>query len=291
MSKHSCAGITLIELLVSLVLSAGLLLSVLHLLSHSQASYQLHINQTTQLQTERYLAQRFTNAIHHAGFLGCSTITRTVFHNQLMIPAPFALEAIHAYHINNNPQLPQVLKENAALGTEALQIQYLDRPYAELTQPMKSPTDILHISSTKGFSKNDAVIISDCEDTDLFSISQMGNRYGTLNHALGNNRSNDLSKSYTPPAIVGHVTHVLFYIRKPNEKTTNANGLYFEQNNYSSEIVSDIDNLTLMFQTVKKTNWVTLTAVKNWQQVTAIKIELIYHNGAQQTIIASLRNL
>jgi len=83
MQRFYCAGLSLLELMLGLLLGSLLLLSGIYLLQDTMHSYQQQQKAIRTLENTRYLDYWFSQAIHMAGYFGCHNLHDTIISSSL----------------------------------------------------------------------------------------------------------------------------------------------------------------------------------------------------------------
>ena len=283
MYRRKNCGLTLIELLVAMLLSSIVLLTAYTLLNYQQHYFTQHKAQIQLEQNKRFAQFMLSNAIRQAGFFGCRALANSKITNHSSFD-PTKLFAVFSYQAIGNswrPSLPRGIKVKP--GTDVLAIIYVNPNTALLSTVMLNPADNITLNKTSLFTSGDSVVISDCEQADVFTISQINGYKKQLYHSMA------LSHAYNIPAEVGQLMYYLFYIQ-PDDT------LYMLDNSkIPEELVEHIDSLTLLFATQEAPrNFITASAINHWGEVHSIEITLGFSDGAAKTenysFITSLRN-
>ena len=288
--RKNC-GLTLIELLIAMLLSSVILFTAYSLLNYQQHYFAQHQQQVHLEQNKRFAQFVLSNALHQAGYFGCRSLAHSKVTNHSKFD-PTKLVAIFAYQAIGNSWLPTLPKEiKAKKGTDVLAIIYEAPHTALLTIPMLNPTDNITLHETSIFKTGDIAVMNDCDQADIFTISQINGFKKQLHHTSA------LSKAYAQPTEVGQLLYYLFYIqpKNPNDKDS-ADDLYvLDQSNIPEELVDHVDDLQLQFATHDSPhNYVTANAIHNWLKVHSVEVELVLSSKNQATqnysFITSLRN-
>jgi len=293
-----CAGMSLIELLLSLLLSNILLLSIINLLSHTFKDYQQQQQQIRQLESWRTLDFIFSHAIHMAGFFGCRSRLTSQVHNNLRDPnltESYIIDlinthlALNAYHVTRSNTVPVFIRRNAKPDSDAFIVSNLDTNTTVLQQDMSSADGMLKLQDKLLLKDRDILIINDCQDTDIFTIDSKNT---TKRQWLSSLRpTNKLSKAYLHGAQIGKFTWQLFYLRKTKGNSSTYSLYRREQQSRSDNLLDKVQNMRLYVALQHHlADYIPVAQVQNWQQVEKVKIEITRQNGKQHVFFITLRN-
>lgn len=296
MYRRKNCGLTLIELLIATVLSSLILLTAYSLLNYQQHYFQKHQQQIQVEQNKRFAQFILSQTIWQAGFLGCRSLSTSQLDNHLtnnnFISQQKPIVAIFAYQAIGNswrPALPTGI--NAKPGTDVLQLVYMQPHNTALSVAMTNPAEAITVNNASLFKPNDRVIISDCEQADLFTISKINGSKKQLLHSIS------LSKAYVLPSEIGELSYILFYIqpKDPDDKNSDAALYMLDQSNLAEELITNVTGLHFLFATQNAPrNYVTANAINDWSQVHSVEIKLSLSAGHQKSesysFITSLRN-
>lgn len=299
MRQLRCAGMSLIELMLSLLLGSILLLSVINLLSHAVKDYQQQQQQIRQLENRRILDFIFSRSIHMAGFFGCRSYLHTQLHNHLhdaKLYKPSALQASQVTQGNAvSAFISQFIPKNAKLkpNSDVFIVSNLDTNTTVLQQDMESAAAPLKLQDKLSLKKNDIVIIDDCQNMDAFAISSIsGSKNIILHHTRSSlNTSDKLSKAYLRGAQLGKFTWQLFYLRKTKDKPLIYGLFRQDQSGRSEELLDNVQNMRVYVALDDQlSDYIPVVQVQNWQRVAKVKINITLQNGKQNTFFIGLRN-
>ena len=229
MQPIRCAGISLIELMLSLLLGSILLLSAINLLAHTVKGYQQQQRQIHQLEKLRMLDFIFSRAIHMAGFFGCRSRFSLQPHNNLRSSklanryiasnATFP-PALLAYHVTEDNQIPIFIRQHAKPDSDVLIVSHLDTNTTVLQQNMFYATSPLQLRDKLSLKINTIVLVNDCENADVFAVSNISDDKGvTLRHQHSVlNATDKLSKAYLQGTQLGKCTCQLFYLNRTKKQ-------------------------------------------------------------------------
>ena len=306
MSRFYYAGLSLIELMISLALSSIILLASMHLLQHTSRIYQQQQQYIQILEKIRYLEFIFTDTIHMAGFLGCHTFQHTHIHSSLKnwnLLGPYTGKidhfpaAIMAYQVKQNAFIPSFIRQHAKKNSDILIVSNLSPHTTPLQQTIDNPDEPLAINNKLSFKKNDIAVINDCHQADIFAISSLnGSKNILLRHNISaKNKTKQLSAVYAAGAQIGEFNWKMFYLRQVSKKPIQYGLFLRAQNGRAEEISRDIDNFQLYFATATNQQlYLPIDLIKDFTKIKKVKIILTLRTSIKkkQKVIfyVSLRN-
>lgn len=155
--RHKIKGLSLIELMIVLTLSSGVVFSGFYLLQHTAIFSQKQRDQTNSMQQQRYAQAMITKLIRMAGYLPCGNQTGFV-----------GIE-----------------------GTDnSILLRFADPKFRVLTQNMQSNHSSLHIQPKLKNKANTDLVITDCQTTNIVP------RYSQLTKVFNQNSLVSTIKSY-----------------------------------------------------------------------------------------------
>ena len=185
---HRQQGVTLVELMIALAI--GLLVTVAMLKVYVDASGMYRFNEGLARVQEngRFALEFIRRDARVAGFWGCNSNAK---------PNPGIKEASDAYidvdryitGTEGGDNDPDSITFRSATGSGSL-----------VTVGMSNTGDNVTVEIPNALKKNMAVLISDCENGDVFQITDISG--SALAHAAGANASPNLSKAYAAGARV-----------------------------------------------------------------------------------------
>lgn len=151
--KYFIRGVTLLEMMLSLLLSMSLLMMLTTIYLATVKNNSAQIAYTTIQENGRLAMQILFRHIHAAGYIGCARLTED-----------FPLQNYLQYSLQSN---------NKITGTESeITLKSASIESAYLQQSM-SNVSVLLLSSNVHFKRNDIVVISDCKSAEIFQIKSI----------------------------------------------------------------------------------------------------------------------
>lgn len=271
-SRRRILGLTLIELMVSMVIALILLLAVSRLFVVSRSTYTLEEGLARVQESGRFALEFLSQDIRMAGYAGCSAnLSSSSVHNiaSSTSAAVFNSDGIQGYKptcttctgaLSEWPGLPTEYFSSGIMpvgGTDILVIQRGDTISTHLSGNLDTTNANIQILSTASVAANlspgDIVMISDCKNADIFKANNVSSGSGTttISHTAGN-ISNTLSTAYqTDAQIMKLVTHIYFIGRRDND-TSVAPSLYRKElgnggSLTTAELVEGVEDMKLIY--------------------------------------------
>jgi len=225
-------GLSLVELMVALGISSILLLGMSTIYLDSRKTDKLGTSLARIQETGRFAINFLAKDIRMAGYQGCADPedlqlniiarnppTATMFENSLR-----GFEVDDGTWANGTEFDNTNIEADALIGSDVIGIQGATAADTQLTGNMAPNNANIQITTNPmGFQQGDIVIIADCENADMFRITN--NPSGgniTLTHAGGTNTASKLSSVYTTSASIMSFESVVYYVA--NTGRTNSRG-------------------------------------------------------------------
>lgn len=214
-------GLSLVELLIALALSATLILGIFTVYMDSSQTSRLSTSLARIQEAARIGVDIIARDLRMVGFQGCADpddVTMNVIANNPPTSDFFATtlrswEVTGANWADGTEFDGHAIETNARVGSDVIAIQRGEIANVEITGNMNATNANIQVAGgdISLFSKNDLVLISDCESADLFRISSEPSS-GTWAHANNVNSSNRLSQAYNENARVMRFSSAIYYV-------------------------------------------------------------------------------
>ncbi len=294
MSFKKQQGLSLIELMISLLLSLIVIAAVIQVFLSSRQMYRVQTAKAHIQENGRYAMHVLSDKLLHVGYQGCGSfqIADNEVNNTLNTPNDYLwnftvpIQGAEATGPNLWTPTLDASISNPVAGSDVITVRTINQPEIRVTQhPGGTPpgSAVIKVASGNLLQQSDIVMVTDCESAAIFQITNANpNTSGNLVHNEGNttspgNVTKALGKNYTG----GWISRILttsFYVRN------NADGipaLYMKQGSNSvEELVSGVESLQLEYgidndgdgsaDTYRSAN-----AVADWSQVVSIAIDLV----------------
>lgn len=214
--QRRCAGLTLVELMIAMVLSLVLMGGVLTIFASGKTTHQLQSGLATVQENGRHALYLLVRDIRGAGFGGCAGIVPTNV-NVIANDPPDNISSFTGEEVlwgmndvsGANPY-------NAVAGTDVIRVRGAGDSLIGLVGNTVPVNANIQTTVAKGFfEQDDILMITDCVSTDIFratTVSQSGTK-STIAHSNSRNTSNFLSKPYGQDAFVMQFKSNTYFIR------------------------------------------------------------------------------
>lgn len=214
-------GLSIVELMVALALGLLLISGIVHLFVGSKSTNSM-LHGISQIQENgRISIERLKMNLRMAGHMGCSNLGLT-------IPNPVIPAAVFRFDLNsvvqgtNNAAVGN--PDNAVAGTDVLTIITTRAADTALKVNMAAKnSDLVLTDNPNRIQAGDMVVITDCENTDIFVASEVidTTTETTIKHKMfeadgttaTQNSSDELSKDYRDNALITSVQQVTYAIQ------------------------------------------------------------------------------
>jgi type IV pilus assembly protein PilW len=214
-------GLSLIELLVALALSATLILGIFTVYMDSSQTSRLSTSLARIQESARIGVDIIARDLRMVGFQGCADpddVTMNVIADNPPTSDFFAT-TLRAWEVTGpnwaaGTEFDDLsIESNARVGSDVIAVQRGEIANVELTGNVTSVNANVQVAGAdvNQFSQNDMVLISDCESADLFRISSTPSS-GTWAHASNVNSSNNLSQAYNEDSRVMRFSSTIYYV-------------------------------------------------------------------------------
>ncbi|WP_372879822.1 PilW family protein [Spongiibacter marinus] len=291
MPKHQ-QGLGLVELMISITLGLLLSAAIIQAFVATRSSYRVQ-EAISQIQVASRYANHFLGKdLRMAGYMGCAS--RGIEPNIVASNPDADVQFDETTAVRGFDNLAQNNAFDAVAGTDAITIRMASNISAQLTGNMTSDNANVQVSAnTLGFIKDDYIMITDCEASDLFRATTVSESSGkvTIAHANTNNTTNRLSKAYGPDAEILAFESVSYFIRDTGRTTSDGNpihGLFVQRRTAAqggtipdpAELVDGVENMQLTYgEDTDGDNNVDVyrdaANVASWGNVLSIRVELL----------------
>jgi len=275
--RQYSAGLSLIELMVALAVSAIMLLGVTTIYTASKRSYQINSEMAAIQENARYALHTLTNEIRMAGTTGCQNIDSIKMQvlsspppagfSNTTAPGDDGIHRVSTFNLNSyltghtynggawSPPFEAGLEPtNFVAGTDAITIRNVSACSARVNSDNGNN---LNVTGNCTFNDGDVVIVADCQSADMFTVTGPpgnGNPY-TLSYNGAANDPNTLSgkEEKYEGAMVFKANTAVYYLGQDNgvpptglyvRRLTNIGGAYIPQ---QSLLIPNVDDLVITY--------------------------------------------
>jgi type IV pilus assembly protein PilW len=185
--KNACpnglqSGFTLIEIMVAMLIGVFLIGGTLQIFISTRQTYRMQENLSRLQENGRFAMDFISRDMRMAGFQGCRAVadvqpdTTTI---GASIIAPQANTVITGSEASVDTWMPALQASLIPVipGTDVITVLHGDSCGGNLAVAMAASTDALQVSATNtcGINANDAVLIADCTNAEIFRATTSGN--------------------------------------------------------------------------------------------------------------------
>lgn len=228
-------GMTLIELMIAITLSLILLAGVLQIFIGNKQTYRVQDAMARLQENGRFAVKFITKDIRMAGFMGCASINSidSPPSNIADVDGDGAADTVSNFTGNGlqgweSSSLPVTISNTQSLtvgttvgtvlaGTDSINVKRGSDTGVRLSGNMTTVNaNIQMLASTVNgmFSADDILMITDCENSDIFAANNVSNgaTTTTIAHSNAVNIGNSLSTTYGSDAEVMSMVNTVYYI-------------------------------------------------------------------------------
>lgn len=238
--KHH-SGFSLLEILLSVTLSAILILTVLQAFTVTKQLRRKQQALTSIMHQGRFVATVMKYAILQAGYTGCRHLHAVGF--KLINPAPtlFSLIPYQIKHAGRHTKIgsKRLLPDSDYLQTEAMS-------QAETIQSYNAKQRRIIVSRQTRFKKNQWLMISDCKQAQIFQIAKLKKR----KHSQVIISQQALLTHFSNHSQLGFYQKNSFFIANTTRRYLGKpiTALYQQQNNKRHELIENVQGLAITKQ-------------------------------------------
>lgn len=276
-------GLSLIELMVAMILTLILVSGVITIFISNKATYLTQDGLSRVQESGRFGLTFLSESIRWAGYSGCGNLDSTNVHIQADPPPAggFSLAgALVGYEGGAGWTNPTTITHVA--GTDVFNIKGLDPGSLTLVGNMATDNANIQVGSNPdNYQAGDILMITDCQDADVFcagTVSQSGGTV-TIPHPSSCNLTPMLSKAYQDDAMVARFMDITFFI---GVNPSGNPSLYRVANGVTQELVEGIRDMQITYgvDTIDDDDWVVddyrpANTVADWAQVRSVRLGLI----------------
>mgnify|MGYP003116605151 CR=1 FL=1 len=259
-------GLSLVELMITLALSSALILGIFTVYLDSSRTGRLSNSLARVQESSRIAVDILARDLRMVGFQGCAD-PFAVNMNIIADNPPtgdFLQTTLRVWEVDGANWADGTefdgtsIETDAVIGSDVIAIQRGETVPIEVTGNMSATNANIQVAGqTELFSQNDMVLISDCENADLFRISSQPDS-NTWAHAQNVNSDNRLSQAYNDSARILRFSSNAYYVRDTGRVDNFGNpirGLYRARNNLLNsatpdfqidEMVEGVENLQVL---------------------------------------------
>ena len=236
-------GFSLVEMMIAMTISLIIILAVTQIFISSRATYSYTEGLSRIQESGRFAVDFLAQDIRMAGYSGCARRLDSANVNNIVKDKKKAVDydkaGMEVYRYTGSggsglgdwtPALPDIAGANPGYFsagevepfTDVLVSKYGASIDATITAPADKTANLKVLSTPEtdsAFTQNDVLMITDCNNADMFSITNTVNTSGTeltFAHGSGGNTSNRLANDYDTRAEILRWESRIYYIGKPD---------------------------------------------------------------------------
>lgn len=255
--KHVQAGITLVELLITITLGLFFLNGLVSLYASHKASYQFNEAISRLQENGRTAMHWLVQDIRIAGYIGCPRLNDVKL-NSADFSVATRLAGWHAHNSTTTLPYPSVINKTV-MNSDVVLIQ-------------TAGTKAIRPSLVKNnFEMGAKLIIADCNKAEIFTLAA--------------NKNFNLTNNYQHDAEIRQLHKIIYYVAKSQH--TNKAGqpiyaLYRRDLNapatIPSELIEGVENMQIeygLLDEASKVNYLSADSVTDWRKVRSVKVTLL----------------
>lgn len=282
-------GVTLVELMISLVIGLLVLGGVTYVFFASRTTYTYNETLSRIQENGRIALDSLNFDIRMAGYFGCGKAD--------LIPINVIANTPPVTKIDGGTGIMGYTYGDAQAGfvdfgvlkgvanSDVVVVRRASNVLVNLLPNYDPVNANIHIDrNPDGFKANDVLLITDCSIGDLFragNVSQESkpNSQVTVTHASNANTPNRLSKAYSSDAQLMRFLEIAYFVRETSRKTRGGKSivsLFRRVNGADQEIVDGVEDLRAFYSTdgvnfrPKES-----VGVAEWRDVVAVRVHLL----------------
>ncbi len=280
-------GMSLIELMISLVIGSLILGAMTFVFFQSRTSYTYNETMSRNQENARIALDALSHDIRMSGFIGCGKLDLIPIKVIAKTPPVSELsgqKALEGYRYDGGED---PLIGSGASGSDVFVMFRGSSQAVNLAGSLElTSADIELESNPDSIVVEDALLITDCVVGDLFRASKVeGEGPITIGHGVAQNSSAALSKTYGPDAQVMRLMSIAFFLRE-TARTNNSGrpifALFRQVNGVDEEVVDGVADLRFFYALEDDpTDYVVAADVVDWGEVVAVRVHLLMSTQEQ----------
>lgn len=288
-------GFSMVELMVAIVVSLLLMTGTIQIFANNKQTYRVQEALSRLQENGRFAVNLLTKDIRMAGFAGCGDIgvaTNIADVDGDGVPDQAGDVSTAGIDGREEAGLPVAITDTVQLtaadvydGTDVILIKRGSDTGVRLVGNMTADNANIQLDAVTAaglFAPDDILVISDCEDTDVFAANNVSSGSGkiTITHSNSVNINNKLSKAYGADASVMKMESFVYYIG------INASGgpsLYRKRlsnvNVVTEELIEGVEDMEILYG--EDTNgdqtadtYISAASVTNMVDVVSVRLTL-----------------
>ena len=276
-------GLSLIELMVAMILTLILVSGVITIFISNKATYLTQDGLSRVQESGRFGLTFLSESLRWAGYSGCGNLDTMNVHIQSDPPPAggFSMAgALEGYDGGTGWTNPTSITH--VTGTDVVNIKGQQPGGLRLVGNMATDNANIQVGANPdGYAAGDILVITDCQDADIFTAGTVSSSGGTITipHPSSSNLTPKLSKAYQDDAMVARFMDVTYFI---GVNPSGNPSLYRISNGVAQELVEGIRDMQITYgvDSIDDDDWVIdsyqpASGVADWTQVRSVRLGLI----------------
>lgn len=301
-SSRRTAGFSIVEVMVSLTLSAILLAGVLTVVYSSKVTY-LENERVGRLQESGRAAMEIVlRDLRGAGFPGCAQPLNGLFQINNMVASPTTLlwnlsQPVYGFEASGTgwaPALDSTIVPNATPGNDVIAVRTVRAGSPSFRVPtLVNPTDTIVVDKdpAESLAAPTPVVISDCGGASIFIATgftaSSDGKSATIDRGTAagtpTNTTDDLGYAFNPGARVAPIVTVIYYVA-PSETGTGPSLWRVVGSNDPEEVIQGVEDLQIRYGIDTNADalidqYVSASGVTNWSNVIAVSVAMLVRSN------------
>jgi type IV pilus assembly protein PilW len=297
-------GLSIVEIMIALVLGALLTLGLVQIFTANSQSFRVNEASARAQESGRISSDILARSIRNAGYYGCFPVNG--IKNNLDTTDNDYDETLHEFRpegiFSNDTDAPTI----ADIDSDWFVVSGLRSGGVSLRSVGQINSASFTVNQRGDLARGDVIMVSDCNNGDIFEISNIqqgggstadvtvvansgdgepGNDFSANSPAGCNNANNCLSALYPDGAQVLRPYNETYFIAQGSSGT---NSLFFIDSTSNSaqpiELVSGVERMRARYAIGDTSNFVDASGVGNWDNVVAVQIALLVRSGANNIL-------
>jgi len=298
-------GLSLIELMISMVIGLLILGGMIGLFISNKQTYRYNEELARLQENSRMAIDRLERTLRMAGHIGCPTLQDAqgalVSDDSIAANPAISLDTMNAIYAERyNPASPGIVGtvgRTAVAGTDVITVRFGQGASTTLDTAVNDAIDtgtssVVIRDNALGFTQGEAIVVSDCKSVGIARVSNTPASGNSVTLQFGTNGGYNSSDGFTTVGFGSDVrlmrmSNLSFFIgpsSNTNRQGNAFNSLYMASEGFSSAVFELVEGVVDMVVTYgipatsgdgEVAQYVTSTAVTNWNDVMAIKVTLL----------------
>lgn len=258
-------GITLIELMISIILSMFILSSVTAIYLAIQKSLNSQSALMNIQENIQVVVELLSSSIRTAGYIGCAKLS-----------GDFPILAYPPFIITEDNRVTSYKNSEIKKGSDAISVIYASVSKSRLVKNMREQ-NILYISSETRFSKGDILLVSDCVTAEIFTVKEVSTNKDNIQFI---ETERPLNKYYSENSELSFFESNKYYIGETGRQDSKGFPIYALYMKdialHKTELVENLIDMKVSYDLLEDKQLVAHTSneINDWSKVVGVSIML-----------------